>query len=265
MKKEKPAKMKTKTVSIPLPKIEGVELKNATVDLEKGVVVAKYGQEDLYRTTKIGDFLTCLSDPSKTVIFNSIAQPIGKKKVFTILYDLPMQINGKMAYTMTGVKFPFSNFRYSTEEEKALMIEEMEKLGKRYNPKTFEIEDIRKDISEIAVDFESAVDYLFDGIHQFTFSTTKKHIAKLEAFNNLLILAEVWNSFDRFKPDWENRSQNKYYPAFEFRNGKFEFSHASFLRFILHPHASIFNFKSKERAEQFGKQFIELFRIALTN
>ena len=39
--------MNKKTVSIPLPKIEGVELKNATVDLKKGVVVAEYGEEDM--------------------------------------------------------------------------------------------------------------------------------------------------------------------------------------------------------------------------
>lgn len=38
--------MKTKTVSIPLPLIEGVELKNATVDLKKGVVVVEYGEEE---------------------------------------------------------------------------------------------------------------------------------------------------------------------------------------------------------------------------
>ena len=39
--------MNKKTVSISLPQIEGVELKNATVDLEKGVVVAEYGEEDI--------------------------------------------------------------------------------------------------------------------------------------------------------------------------------------------------------------------------
>lgn len=105
------------------------------------VVVVEYGEEDLYLTVKKGDFLTCLSDPSKTVIFNTRAPSIGKNKVFTILYDLPMQFNGKLAYTLTGTKFPFSNFRYSTEDEKALMVEEMEKLGKRYNPVTSKIEE----------------------------------------------------------------------------------------------------------------------------
>ena len=39
--------MNKKRVSISLPKIKGVELKGATVDLEKGVVVAEYGEEDI--------------------------------------------------------------------------------------------------------------------------------------------------------------------------------------------------------------------------
>ena len=118
--------MSKKTVSISLPKIEGAELKNATVDLEKSVVVAEYEEENLYFTVKRGDFLTCLSDPSKTVIFGEKAGSYGGFKTFTILYDLPMRINGRVAHTLPGVKFPFSNFRYSTEDEKARMIKEME-------------------------------------------------------------------------------------------------------------------------------------------
>ena len=162
--------MNKKTVSISLPKIRGVELKNATVDLEKGVVVAEYGQED-----------------------------------------------------------------------------------------------IEKDISEIATDFKSAVDYLHEDIYQFTIGATKNHSSKLSALNHLIILAGAWNSFDEFKPDWDDPNQCKYCPFFEFINGKSEFSHVIFVRWILDPHVSNFSFKTKERAEQFGKQFIDLFRKVLTN
>lgn len=162
--------MKTKTINISLPQIEGVELKNATVDLEKGVVVAEYEQED-----------------------------------------------------------------------------------------------IGKDISEIAVDSESAIDYLLEDTHQPYFITTKKHMPKLEALNQLIILAEAWNSFDEFKPDWEDRNQYKHYPAFDFINGKLEFSCVGVAQFITNTHISNFSFKTEKRAEQFGKQFIELFRIVLTN
>lgn len=35
-----------KKINIPLPTMEGVELKSATVDIEKGIVVAEYGSEE---------------------------------------------------------------------------------------------------------------------------------------------------------------------------------------------------------------------------
>ena len=161
--------MNKKTVNISLPQIEGVELKNATVDLEKGVVVVEYGQED-----------------------------------------------------------------------------------------------IKKDISEIAVDFERAVDYLRERLYQPAF-TTEKNLPKIEAFNKLLILAEAWNSFDEFKPDWEDLGQKQYYPLFKFINGKFESGYVGSVQFISDTHSLNFSFKTRERAEQFGKQFIDLFRVVLTN
>lgn len=158
------------TKNIPLPQIEGVELKNAIVDLENGVVIVEYGEEDA-----------------------------------------------------------------------------------------------EKDIYEIAVDLKSAIDYLLEDIQRLYLHTTKKNIPKLEALNQLLTLAEAWNTFDEFKPDWENREQDKHCPFFEFKNGKFEFAHVGTIRRILDTHMSNFSFKTKKRAEQFGKQFIELFRIVLTS
>ena len=162
--------MNKKTVSISLPRIEGVELKNATVDLKKGVVVAEYGQEN-----------------------------------------------------------------------------------------------IEKDISEIAVDFRSAVSYLPEDLHRSYFITTKKHISKLEALNQLMTLAEAWNNFDGFYPVWEDLEQKRYYPLFKSENNIIGFSHAPKARVSLDTHTSNFTFKSAERAEQFGKQFIDLFRIVLMN
>jgi hypothetical protein len=179
--------MSKKTVSISLPKIEGAELKSATVDLKKGVVVAEYEEENLYLTVKRGDFLTCLSDPSKTVIFGEEAWSYGGLKTFTILYDLPMKINGRVAHTLPGVKFPFSNFRYSTEDEKARMIKEMEKWGKRYNPETRRIEDIEKDMSSIKtfkdLEFEPYFmpsDYTLLPFIRNMFSDAKQAVMKFE-------------------------------------------------------------------------------------
>lgn len=162
--------MNKKTINIELPQFEGVELRSATVDLEKGVVVAEYEQEES-----------------------------------------------------------------------------------------------KKDISEIAVNLVSAVVYLDEDIHKPNFLTTKKHMLKLEAFSLLLILAEAWNSFDEFTPNWDDLDQEKFCPFFQFINGNFEFSHAGFVRWVLNAHISNFSFKTKERAEQFGRQFIHLFRIVLSS
>ena len=161
-----------KTISISLPKIEGVELKSATVDLENGAVIVEYGKED-----------------------------------------------------------------------------------------------IEKDISEIATDFKSAVDYLDEDIYQFTIGMTKKQSSKLSALNHLMILAEAWNNFDEFETDWEDTDQYKYYPVFGLKSGEIEFSIArtSFVVGILDAHKSLFSFKTKKRAEQFATTFIDLFRIVLTN
>ena len=152
--------MNKKTVSIALPKIEGVELKSATVDLENGVVVVEYGEED---------------------------------------------------------------------------------------------------ISEIVTDENSARFYLgldpFEGLFY----------EKLYALTQLMTIAKAWNSFDGFKPDWEDLGQKRYYPLFKSDKNVIGFSHTAASRVSLDPHTSNFTFKSSERAEQFGKQFIELFRIVLTN
>ena len=126
-------------------------------------------------------------------------------------------------------------------------------------------EDIKKDISEIAVDFRSAVDYLHEDIHQFTIGATINHSSKLSALNHLMILAEAWNSFDEFEPDWTSTEQYKHFPMFEVGENKFLFARTSFAARILDDHKSLFSFKTKKRAEQFGKQFIGLFRIVLTN
>ena len=117
-----------------------VELKKAIIGLKK--------KEDLIEAKK-GDFLTLKTNPSKVVIFEARAGVYGGFETFTIIYDLPIYINGIPAYTVKGVKMPISRFRHSTEEEKATMIEEMKKLGKRYNPETFKVEDIEKDMSPI--------------------------------------------------------------------------------------------------------------------
>ena len=156
--------MNKKTVSISLPQFRGVELKGATVDLEKGVVVAEYGEEE-----------------------------------------------------------------------------------------------VKKDISETVMNAYSARVYLDIDILDDTFDD------KLNALTQLMTIAEAWNKFDEFEADWDNIEQYKHFPMFEVGGDKFPFVRTSFAAGISDAHKSLFSFKTKKRAEQFGKQFIELFRVVLTN
>ena len=125
------------------------------------------------------------------------------------------------------------------------------------------------DISEIVVDYESAIEYL--GIKD-TLLVFKNYdrANKFNAQIKLQLIAEAWNKFDEFEADWENFDQYKYYPAFRVRGGNIEFSHTSFTnglwgitRGTLDFHTSNFSFKTEERAKQFTEQFIDLFKIAL--
>ena len=73
-------------------------------------------------------------------------------------------------------------------------------------------------------------------------------MSKIEAINDLIRLAEAWNTFDEFKPDWTNPGQYKWHPMFVFNDGKFEFSLASFVRWMLDPHVSSFTLRQKRAA-----------------
>lgn len=132
-------------------------------------------------------------------------------------------------------------------------------MGKKWNAETLELEEL--DISEIVVDYESAIKYL--GIKD-TLLVFKNYdrAEKINAQIKLQLIAEAWNKFDEFEADWESPDQYKYYPVFGVEDGKVEFFGTSFFRVLLNPHTSNFSFKTKERARQFGNQFIDLFKVA---
>ena len=72
-------------------------------------------------------------------------------------------------------------------------------------------------------------------------------------------------SFDEFKPDWENREQDKYYAWFNLDGGNISIWGTAKVCLLLDTHTSHFVFKTPERAKQFATQFIDLFRTMLTS
>ena len=145
-------------------------------------------------------------------------------------------------------------------EEKQLLFDALKKEGLKWNAEKLELEKL--DISDIVVDYESAIKYL--GI-QNTLLVFKSYdrVDKFNAQIKLQLIAEAWNKFDGFEADWENSDQYKYYPMFRVRGNRIEFARTGLSWGFLDFHTSNVSFKTEERAKQFGEQFIDLFKVAL--
>ena len=101
--------------------------------------------------------------------------------------------------------------------------------------------------------YEAATDYLGED--------AKNHQKAMSALEKLIVIAEAWNKQDGFVPDYSNSDQWKYYPWFKYIKEVAGFVYADTTYTATYTSASIGSrlcFKTKERAEQFGKQFINL-------
>ena len=89
-----------------------------------------------------------------------------------------------------------------------------------------------------------------------------KHIKALIALNELFTIAQAWNKADDFVPDFSNSMQDKWFPWFVYDKGAAGFVSANT---YLAPSDADANFgsrlcfKTRNRAIQFGKQFVGLY------
>lgn len=91
-----------------------------------------------------------------------------------------------------------------------------------------------------------------------------KHIKALVALNKLFTIAQAWNEADEFVPDFSDCGQKKWFPwfAYEKATKRFVFSSTAYA-----PASAFANFGSRlcfntsERAEQFGRQFADLYNM----
>lgn len=89
-----------------------------------------------------------------------------------------------------------------------------------------------------------------------------KHIKALIALNELFTIAQAWNKADDFVPDFSNSMQDKWFPWFVYDKGAAGFVCA--LTYYAPTVAvayfgSRLCFKTRNRATQFGKQFVGLY------
>lgn len=152
------------------------------------------------------------------------------------------------------------------------------------SPFEYEIEVVEcGEVNEVITDFDSAKKYLV-GKTNDVFGVVKKrlsksidpikdaemlikelnpkHIEALVALNELFTIAQAWNKADGFVPDFSDFRQDKFFPWFKYDKDTAGFVCADTYNAPTAAGASIGSrlcFKTRERAEQFGKQFIELY------
>lgn len=151
------------------------------------------------------------------------------------------------------------------------------------SPFDFVLEEVEcDDENEVITDFYKAREYLglkpnseFDvvKVRASTYATciydvkrlvtdnNPKHINALIALNKLFTIAEAWNKEDRFVPDFSDLERDNYFPWFKYDSDTSRFVYAntgntSTAALVFEPHLC---FKTPERAEQFGKQFADLY------
>lgn len=143
---------------------------------------------------------------------------------------------------------------------------------KYLSPFDFILEEVEcGDINEVITDFESAREMLglkalgflnkFDDVTKLIGGINPKHIKALIALNELFTIAEAWNKEDNFIPDFSDANQHKYFPWFKYDENIARFVHVS-VDYTCKRSARLGSricFKTFERAEQFGKQFVDLY------
>lgn len=148
----------------------------------------------------------------------------------------------------------------------------------------FRLEEVEvEEINEIVLSFDDARAYL-NGKPNNDFTVSKKvlsgncvqladithlvqdvnpkHIKALIALNELFTIAQAWNKADDFVPDFSNSKQDKWFPWFVYDKGAAGFVCANANITPSSTDASVGSrlcFKTRNRAIQFGKQFVGLY------
>ena len=151
------------------------------------------------------------------------------------------------------------------------------------SPFDFTLEEVKCDVNEVVTDLESARKALdikpntefivvaellsknaiqLEYVRRLVNDVNKKHLEAVIALNELFTIAEAWNKSDGFVPDLSDTEQDKWFPWFEYDDDVAGFVYAYSLNSPASARATIGSrlcFNTHERAEQFGKKFVELY------
>ena len=141
------------------------------------------------------------------------------------------------------------------------------------SPFDFKLEEVEcTEVNEVITDFESAkkalrADYFLSTNEgklaaSLMNDINPKHVKALDALNKLFTIAQAWNKEDGFVPDFSDWNQDKWFPWFTYDKDAAKFVFVRSGNTPTYAYASIGSrlcFKTKTRAEQFGKQFADLY------
>lgn len=152
------------------------------------------------------------------------------------------------------------------------------------SPFDFILEEVYvKDVNETVTDFNSARKALggkpnadftvakmilsgnvvqLEDVARLVTDINPKHIEALIALNKLFTIAQAWNKEDGFVPDFSDWNQDKWFPWFKYykNTARFVYSYANYApAYAPEGIGARLCFKTHIRAEQFGKQFEDLY------
>lgn len=141
------------------------------------------------------------------------------------------------------------------------------------------VDDKPQDPNEQIKSFEDAIRFLgfgeFDNEDYLSYmqgfpvpilANDEDIIRKINAYAKLLTIATAWNKIDGFVEDWEDTSQYKYFPCFEYSRDAAGFVCTNTLSTATVASANYGSrlcFMTRERAKQFGEQFIDMWNDLL--
>ena len=152
------------------------------------------------------------------------------------------------------------------------------------SPFDFTLEEVEcNEVNEVITDFDSARKVLggkpnadfyvvkrkhskkvanLEDVARLVTDINPKHLEALIALNELFTIAEAWNKEDGFVPDFSDWHQSKWFPWFKYDEDTARFVYAYTNGTPTVANANIGSrlcFKKPERAEQFGKLFVDLY------
>lgn len=138
-------------------------------------------------------------------------------------------------------------------------------------PFDFTLEEVEvMDVNKEIPDYDAARSFigLVPKVKTTISAINPKHQKAIIALNALFTIAEAWNKADNFVADFSNRNQYAWFPWFRYSDAAAGFVYSGSDCSPSSASSSIGSrlcFKSAERAEQFGTQFIDLWNDFLLN